>query len=266
VHQYPHHIGDFRGGTYNMTRLQRAVYRELIDVYYDKEMPLPLDHGDVCREVGAIDQAEIEIVDWLLRFKFTKTDRGYVHDVCERVIDEYRAKAGTARENGKKGGRPKKQEENPKEPSRFFGEPTGNPDETGSQTNRKPLTVNRKPKKIDVSGDAKAVAPNAKIALGDDGAWIGIPDALMATWKQAYPALSLDAELSKAAAWIIANPTNKKSNYARFLTNWMTRSQDRAPRSNTPSQSRQERFDPVGYVNRNRPTDRNERSDNIIDV
>lgn len=119
------------------------------------------------------------------------------------------------------------------------------------------------------SGTSNAVTPNAKIALGDDGAWSGIPDALMATWLQAYPALSLDAELSKAAAWIIANPANKKSNYARFLTNWLTRAQDHAPRvksGQAAQQPRSARFDAVAFVNRNRTTENHERTDDIIDV
>jgi uncharacterized protein YdaU (DUF1376 family) len=266
LHQYLHHIGDFRGGTYNMTRLQRAIYRELIDVYYDKECPLPLNVEAVYSEIGAVDQAERGIVDWLLRFKFIKTEGGYVHDVCERNIAEYRSKADVARENGKKGGRPRKVGGNQEKPAGFSWDSKTNPDQTGSQTNRKPLTVNLKPKD---SGTSNAVTPNAKIALGDDGAWTGIPDALMATWKQAYPALSLDAELSKAAAWIIANPKNKKSNYARFLTNWLTRAQDHAPRTHSGQAAQQPRngkFDAVAFVNRNRPTENHERTDDVIDV
>jgi hypothetical protein len=47
-------------------------------------------------------------------------------------------------------------------------------------------------------------------------------------WKVAYPAVTLQTELAKAAAWLIANPKNKKSNYAKFLTNWFNRAQDKA--------------------------------------
>jgi len=36
--------------------------------------------------------------------------------------------------------------------------------------------------------------------------------------------------LASAAAWLVANPKNVKSNYARFLTSWFKRAQDRAPR------------------------------------
>lgn len=76
----------------------------------------------------------------------------------------------------------------------------------------------------------ETTAPSGKISLDAEGNWVGIPTHLTATWNKAYPALSLDAELSKAAAWIIANPKNKKSNYARFLTNWLSNAQDRAPK------------------------------------
>jgi len=78
--------------------------------------------------------------------------------------------------------------------------------------------------------DNTTKAPSEKISLSADGEWEHIPDALKLVWAKAYPALSLDAELSKAAAWILSNPKNKKSNYSRFLTNWLSRAQDNAPR------------------------------------
>lgn len=70
-----------------------------------------------------------------------------------------------------------------------------------------------------------------KITFGDNGEWTGISDGIWRAWNAAYPALNLDRELAKAAAWLLANPKNKKSNYARFLTNWFGRAQDSAPRS-----------------------------------
>ena len=49
-------------------------------------------------------------------------------------------------------------------------------------------------------------------------------------FKEKYPALDVEAEVRKMEAWIIANPKNKKSNWERFIVNWLTRAQDRAPR------------------------------------
>lgn len=60
------------------------------------------------------------------------------------------------------------------------------------------------------------------------GTW-SIPDLLQSQWDAAYPAVLLQTELAKAGAWLIANPKNQKSNYARFLTNWLSRAQDKAP-------------------------------------
>lgn len=96
----------------------------------------------------------------------------------------------------------------------------------------------QQPQKTYQKTNQKTVAPSEKISLDADGDWVGIPALLSAKWKEAYPALSLDAELAKASAWIIANPKNKKSNYARFLTNWLARAQDSAPRQGSAINNR----------------------------
>jgi len=76
---------------------------------------------------------------------------------------------------------------------------------------------------------AKHEKPKA-IALDNSGNWLNITDDHRNLWNSAYPAVNLDSELPAAAAWIIANPANRKSNYLRYLTNWLKRSQDKAPR------------------------------------
>lgn len=49
-------------------------------------------------------------------------------------------------------------------------------------------------------------------------------------WAKAYPAVNVEQEILRAAAWLASNPKNKKSDYLRFLNNWISRAQDRAPR------------------------------------
>jgi hypothetical protein len=73
-------------------------------------------------------------------------------------------------------------------------------------------------------------ASNAKIAFSAEAGWENISPRQRDVWERAYPALSLDAEFAAAAAWLMANPENRKSNYARFLNGWLQRAQDRAPR------------------------------------
>jgi hypothetical protein len=58
--------------------------------------------------------------------------------------------------------------------------------------------------------------------------WSGIEASDMESWAKAYPACDINSELAKAGEWIIANPAKgKKSNYRRFIVNWLSRSQDR---------------------------------------
>lgn len=95
------------------------------------------------------------------------------------------------------------------------------------------LNANLKPTPASASASARSTssAANEKISLSADGVWDGISPAQLQVWRKAYPAVLLDSELNAAAAWITANPANKKSNYARFITNWLKRQQDKAPRS-----------------------------------
>ena len=70
-------------------------------------------------------------------------------------------------------------------------------------------------------------------AIGFDMAtanFIGITEADELRWQEAYPAVPIPPEIAKAAAWLHANPANRKKNNERFLVNWFARSQDRAGR------------------------------------
>jgi hypothetical protein len=57
--------------------------------------------------------------------------------------------------------------------------------------------------------------------------WLNISEKDRAGWVKAYPAVDVDIELAKAMAWLVANPTKKKSQYGRFLNGWFSRCQDR---------------------------------------
>ncbi len=56
--------------------------------------------------------------------------------------------------------------------------------------------------------------------------FINIPAELKTKWEQIAPGISIASELIKAEAWVLSNPKLRKSNWSRFLTNWMIRAQD----------------------------------------
>jgi hypothetical protein len=49
----------------------------------------------------------------------------------------------------------------------------------------------------------------------------------------AYPGVVIDVQLAKAWAWADANPKHRKSNWKRFLTNWLSRAQESARPADT---------------------------------
>lgn len=116
---------------------------------------------------------------------------------------------------------------------RFRDRQKGNSDANSDVTRnvtRDVTVTHREEKSREEKKDITPVATTEKISIDASGKWDGIPENLSATWREAYPAVDVKAELAKAAAWIIANPKNKKSNYARFLTSWLSRAQDGAKR------------------------------------
>lgn len=91
MRHYPHHIGDFDRATRHLTRIERSVYRDLIDLYYDTEQRLTLDLAALCRRIVARTNEESTAVQQVLNEFFTETPTGWYHDRCEVEIAEYHA-------------------------------------------------------------------------------------------------------------------------------------------------------------------------------
>lgn len=75
----------------------------------------------------------------------------------------------------------------------------------------------------------------AKLELVN-GRWVGITEQMKESWKAAYGAVDLEAELKRAAAWVVSNPMRApKSQMGRFLNTWMTQEQNRASIRSIPT-------------------------------
>lgn len=71
-----------------------------------------------------------------------------------------------------------------------------------------------------------------------NGKWVGVTPEQLEAWKAAYGAVDIEAELKKAAAWIVSNPhLAPKSQLGRFLNTWFSRTQDRSSIRSIPSVS-----------------------------
>lgn len=81
-----------------------------------------------------------------------------------------------------------------------------------------------------VREEVAALAKVQKLKLGfENGRWTGITQEQMEAWKAAYGMVDIEAELKRAAAWIVSNPhLAPKSQLGRFLNTWFAKGQDRA--------------------------------------
>ncbi|NMK48046.1 YdaU family protein [Achromobacter sp. Bel] len=89
MNYYPHHIGDFNSATRHLTRIERSVYRDLIELYYDTEAPLSRDVDRLCRLlIARSDEEQAAVVQVLSEF-FTDTEHGWRHVRCDAEIARY---------------------------------------------------------------------------------------------------------------------------------------------------------------------------------
>ena len=86
-----------------------------------------------------------------------------------------------------------------------------------------------KGKFLDMMEEARTMSA---VALREEFADIvtSLVDKLNSGTGQAYPAVDVLSELRRMETWATANPVHRKSNWQRFIVNWLTSSQDRALR------------------------------------
>lgn len=53
-------------------------------------------------------------------------------------------------------------------------------------------------------------------------------DAYLSKWESAYPAIDINYQISRMETWLMEHPKNRKSNYLRFMGNWLRKAQDSA--------------------------------------
>ena len=56
-----------------------------------------------------------------------------------------------------------------------------------------------------------------------NGSWVGVTDQDMARWSQMFPGVNVQAELKKAALWVLGHPERAKVRWTAFLMRWLTK-------------------------------------------
>ncbi len=198
MHYYQHNIGDFDKSTRHLTRIERSVYRDLIELYYDTEFCLSLDIPRLCRKIIAISNEEVTAVEQVLNEFFTKTEHGYFHARCEEEIQRYHAHISQRSEAGRKSAAARQEKRQRSLKSR------STKDEQASNetpTNQEPITnntitsviVSKTPAKLDFSNWPQQ--PDPQILK----AWLDMRKRVKASCSQ-LAINTIGNELTKAVA------------------------------------------------------------------
>ena len=152
MYYYQHNIGDFDKATRHLTRLERSIYRDLIELYYDTEMQLNADVKHLCRKILAHSNEESTAVEQVLNEFFTKTPDGWYHDRCELEIEKYKFGISQRSEAGRKSAAARQE----KRERALKGRSTDVQRASNElATNQEPITNNHKPSLKDKSKNSE---------------------------------------------------------------------------------------------------------------
>ena len=74
------------------------------------------------------------------------------------------------------------------------------------------------------------------------GEFLNIQEKDIKIWSEAYPKCKFNIELKKMAAWLMADPKRKKTQYKKFINGWLSRTQDSGGTKGNDKQITFERF------------------------
>ena len=97
MHYYQHNIGDYRKDTGHLTLLEHGIYRQLLDTYYTEELPLTTDLNKLMRSHSVRNADEMQAFQNVLNDFFELTEKGYVHDRCNKELEKIYGKSEKAR-------------------------------------------------------------------------------------------------------------------------------------------------------------------------
>lgn len=102
MNYYQHHIGDFNNATRHLSLVERAIYRDLLDMYYDTEKPIDASNLErLARRLQCTTEDQTAALKYVLDEFFTLEDGVYINNRCEREIAEYHGKRKQASDAGK---------------------------------------------------------------------------------------------------------------------------------------------------------------------
>ena len=95
MNYYPFHLGDYASHTGHLDHLEDLAYRRMLDAYYLRESPLPVDVVEIARLIRM--RQNLTEVEAVLREFFVLNNEGWSHSRCDEEINRMRDKQAKAR-------------------------------------------------------------------------------------------------------------------------------------------------------------------------
>tara|TARA_R110002012_G_scaffold274488_2_gene460808 strand:+ start:11854 stop:12603 length:750 start_codon:yes stop_codon:yes gene_type:complete len=108
MNYYSKHIGDFNNKTRHLSRIERSLFSDAIELYYSTERPLISDINKLSRLLLANTEEEKDALKIILDEFFTLKKGVYRNKRCDEELAIYNSKCKHNQRVGKLGGRPKK--------------------------------------------------------------------------------------------------------------------------------------------------------------
>lgn len=113
MHYYTKNIADFNNATRHLTRQERSIYSDLLELQYDLEHPIPDDMDWVCRRILAFSESERTDVERMLNEYFDSVEQGFSNARAEREINHFIGKREKAIAAGRASGEARKRNKKP---------------------------------------------------------------------------------------------------------------------------------------------------------
>lgn len=97
MNYYEHHLGDFARDAGYLSMLREGAYRRLMDAYYAREKPLPVNVKECCELARCAAKPERDAVMFVLERFFHLRDDGYHQKRVDEEIARFKAKSEAAK-------------------------------------------------------------------------------------------------------------------------------------------------------------------------
>jgi len=248
---YKRYPSDFIAGTIGLSVEEKGAYAICLDLIYDRGRPIPDDARWIAGACGCSIRKWNTLRSRLIEAgKLVDLGGHLTNSRAEKEIENSAKISRKLSENGAKGGR-KTPENQPR-----FNKNNALPEAGLKHRAHKPEARVQNPEeetstlRFDVCAEPEKSAPpllpeeppaiELPAVSGDP---VPITEDEVSEWQKSFPAVEVRQALGEMRAWLLANPTRRKTprGMRRFVVAWLSREQDR-PRQ--PAQQAPPRRDP----------------------